>query len=106
MANDTEFGLASYFYTRDLRAPGGSPRRSSTASSAQYRAHLHRSGSFGAIKESGVGREGSKYGILDYTELKYLCVGCPDTRLWPDGSHPGARLRRMRAIFTRLAAYR
>jgi len=30
---------------------------------------------FGGIKESGIGREGSKYGILDYTELKYLCVG-------------------------------
>ena len=30
---------------------------------------------FGGIKESGTGREGSKYGILDYTELKYLCVG-------------------------------
>jgi succinate-semialdehyde dehydrogenase/glutarate-semialdehyde dehydrogenase len=76
MANDTEFGLASYFYTRDL---GRSWR---VAEALEYGIVGLNTGlistevaPFGGIKESGTGREGSKYGILDYTELKYLCVG-------------------------------
>jgi succinate-semialdehyde dehydrogenase / glutarate-semialdehyde dehydrogenase len=76
MANDTEFGLASYFYTRDL---GRSWR---VAEKLEYGIVGLNTGlistevaPFGGIKESGFGREGSKYGILDYTELKYLCVG-------------------------------
>jgi succinate-semialdehyde dehydrogenase/glutarate-semialdehyde dehydrogenase len=76
MANDTEFGLASYFYTRDLA------RSWRVAEGLEYGIVGLNTGlistevaPFGGIKESGTGREGSKYGILDYTELKYLCVG-------------------------------
>jgi succinate-semialdehyde dehydrogenase/glutarate-semialdehyde dehydrogenase len=76
MANDTEFGLASYFYTRDLA------RSWRVAEKLEYGIVGINAGiisnevaPFGGIKESGVGREGSKYGILDYTELKYMCIG-------------------------------
>jgi len=76
MANDTEFGLAAYFYTRDLS------RSWRVAEALEYGIVGLNTGlistevaPFGGIKESGTGREGSKYGILDYTELKYLCVG-------------------------------
>lgn len=76
MANDTEFGLASYFYTRDLA------RSFRVAEALEYGIVGLNTGlistevaPFGGVKESGTGREGSKYGILDYTELKYLCVG-------------------------------
>ena len=76
MANDTEFGLASYFYTRDLA------RAWRVAEALEYGIVGLNTGlistevaPFGGIKESGMGREGSKYGILDFTELKYLCVG-------------------------------
>ncbi len=76
MANDTEFGLASYFYTRDLA------RSWRVGEALEYGIVGINTGlistevaPFGGIKESGSGREGSKYGIEDYTELKYLCVG-------------------------------
>ena len=76
MANDTEFGLASYFYTRDLS------RSWRVSEALEYGMVGLNTGlistevaPFGGIKESGTGREGSKYGILDYTELKYVCVG-------------------------------
>ena len=76
MANDTEFGLAAYFYTRDLA------RSWRVAEALEYGIVGLNTGiisceeaPFGGWKESGVGREGSKYGILDYTELKYLCLG-------------------------------
>jgi succinate-semialdehyde dehydrogenase/glutarate-semialdehyde dehydrogenase len=76
LANDTEFGLASYFYTRDLA------RAWRVAESLEYGIVGLNTGiistevaPFGGVKESGIGREGSKYGILDYTELKYLCIG-------------------------------
>jgi succinate-semialdehyde dehydrogenase / glutarate-semialdehyde dehydrogenase len=76
MANDTEFGLASYFYTNDLT------RAMRVAEKLEYGIVGLNTGlistevaPFGGVKESGVGREGSKYGILDYTELKYLCIG-------------------------------
>ena len=76
MANDTEFGLASYFYTKDLA------RSWRVAEKLEYGIVGINAGiisnevaPFGGIKESGVGREGSKYGILDYTELKYMCIG-------------------------------
>jgi succinate-semialdehyde dehydrogenase / glutarate-semialdehyde dehydrogenase len=76
MANDTEFGLACYFYTRDLA------RSWRVAEALEYGIVGLNTGlistevaPFGGIKESGTGREGSRYGILDYTELKYLCVG-------------------------------
>jgi len=76
MANDTEFGLAAYLYTRDLA------RSWRVAEALEYGIVGLNTGiistevaPFGGVKESGIGREGSKYGILDYTELKYLCVG-------------------------------
>jgi succinate-semialdehyde dehydrogenase/glutarate-semialdehyde dehydrogenase len=80
MANDTEFGLASYFYTRDLA------RAWRVAEGLEYGIVGLNTGlistevaPFGGVKESGTGREGSKYGILDYTELKYLCIGGIET---------------------------
>jgi len=76
MANDTEFGLASYFYTRDIG------RAWRVAERLEYGIVGLNTGlistevaPFGGVKESGIGREGSKYGILDYTELKYFCIG-------------------------------
>jgi succinate-semialdehyde dehydrogenase/glutarate-semialdehyde dehydrogenase len=76
MANDTEFGLAAYLYTRDLA------RSWRVAESIEYGIVGLNTGiistevaPFGGVKESGIGREGSKYGILDYTEMKYVCVG-------------------------------
>ncbi|MDN3520002.1 NAD-dependent succinate-semialdehyde dehydrogenase [Halomonas ramblicola] len=76
MANDTPFGLASYFYTRDLA------RSWRVAEALEFGIVGLNEGiissevaPFGGIKESGIGREGSKYGIDDYIEIKYLCVG-------------------------------
>jgi succinate-semialdehyde dehydrogenase/glutarate-semialdehyde dehydrogenase len=76
LANDTEFGLASYVYTRDLA------RSWRVSEALEYGIVGLNTGlistevaPFGGIKESGFGREGSKYGILDYTEMKYVCVG-------------------------------
>ena len=79
MANDTEFGLASYFYARDI----GRVWRVSEA--LEYGIVGINAGiistevaPFGGVKESGIGREGSKYGIEDYLEMKYLCLGGVD----------------------------
>lgn len=76
MANDTEFGLAAYFYARDL----GRVWRVSEA--LEYGIVGVNSGiistevaPFGGVKESGLGREGSKYGIDEFLEIKYMCVG-------------------------------
>ncbi|WP_432258380.1 NADP-dependent succinate-semialdehyde dehydrogenase [Cupriavidus sp. TMH.W2] len=76
LANDTEFGLASYFYSRDIG------RVLKVAEALEYGIVGINEGlistevaPFGGVKESGLGREGSKYGIEDYLELKYLCVG-------------------------------
>ena len=76
MANDTEFGLAAYLYTRDLA------RSWRVAEAIEYGIVGLNTGiistevaPFGGVKESGIGREGSKYGILDYTEMKYVCIG-------------------------------
>jgi succinate-semialdehyde dehydrogenase/glutarate-semialdehyde dehydrogenase len=76
MANDTEFGLAAYVYTRDLA------RSWRVSEAIEYGIVGVNTGiistevaPFGGVKESGTGREGSKYGILDYTEIKYVCVG-------------------------------
>ncbi len=75
MANDTEYGLASYFYSRDMG------RIWRVSESLEYGMVGINSGilstvvaPFGGIKQSGIGREGSKYGIEEYTELKYLCM--------------------------------
>jgi len=76
MANDTEFGLAAYFYSRDIG------RIWRVAEGLEYGIVGVNEGiistevaPFGGVKESGTGREGSKYGIEDYLELKYLCMG-------------------------------
>jgi succinate-semialdehyde dehydrogenase/glutarate-semialdehyde dehydrogenase len=76
MANDTEFGLASYFYARDLG------RVWRVAEGLEYGIVGINEGlistevaPFGGVKESGIGREGSKYGIEDYLEIKYLAMG-------------------------------
>ena len=76
MANDTEFGLASYFYSRDIG------RIWRVAEQVEYGMVGINTGlvstevaPFGGMKESGFGREGSKYGIEDYIEVKYLCIG-------------------------------
>ena len=76
MANDTEFGLAGYFYTRDLA------RSWRVAEALECGIIGINTGiistevaPFGGIKQSGTGREGSKYGLDDYTELKYVCIG-------------------------------
>ncbi len=76
MANDTEFGLACYFYSRDI----GRVWRVSEA--LEYGIVGINEGiisnaaaPFGGVKESGQGREGSRYGLDDYTEIKYLCMG-------------------------------
>jgi succinate-semialdehyde dehydrogenase/glutarate-semialdehyde dehydrogenase len=76
LANDTEFGLAGYFYTRDLaRAWRVSEAMECGIVGLNTGIISTEVAPFGGIKESGIGREGSKYGILDYTELKYVCVG-------------------------------
>ena len=76
MANDTEFGLASYFYSRDLA------RVWRVSEALEYGMVGINAGiisteiaPFGGVKSSGIGREGSKYGIEDYLEIKYLCIG-------------------------------
>ena len=76
LANDTEFGLASYFYTRDLA------RTWRVSEALEYGMVGINEGiistevaPFGGCKSSGLGREGSKYGIDDYLEVKYLCMG-------------------------------
>ncbi len=76
MANDTEFGLASYFYTRDVG------RIFRVSEGLEYGIVGINAGlistavaPFGGVKESGFGREGSKYGMEDYMEVKYLCMG-------------------------------
>ena len=76
MANDTQFGLAAYFYTRDLA------RSWRVSEALEYGIVGLNTGlistevaPFGGVKESGTGREGSKYGLLDFTEIKYVCVG-------------------------------
>jgi len=76
LANDTEFGLAAYFYGRDIA------RVWRVAEALEYGIVGINTGiistevaPFGAVKESGLGREGSKYGIDEYVEIKYLCFG-------------------------------
>lgn len=76
MANDTEFGLASYFYTRDIG------RVWRVGEALEYGIVGINEGiistevaPFGGVKESGLGREGSHYGLDDYMEIKYMCMG-------------------------------
>ncbi len=75
LANATEFGLASYFYARDLS------RVFKVAEALDYGMVGINTGlistevaPFGGVKQSGHGREGSKYGIEDYLDIRYLCL--------------------------------
>lgn len=79
MANDTEFGLACYFFSRDVG------RIWRVAEGLEYGIVGINEGiisnemaPFGGVKESGQGREGSKYGLDDYLEIKYMCIGGVD----------------------------
>src|SRR5215510_2357132 len=76
MANDTEFGLAAYFYGRDIRrvwrAAEGLESGIVGINTGLISTEV---APFGGVKESGLGREGSKYGIDEYLEVKYLCFG-------------------------------
>ena len=76
MANDTEFGLAAYFYSRDIgriwRVSEGLEYGIVGVNEGIISTEV---APFGGVKESGTGREGSKYGIEDYLEIKYLCMG-------------------------------
>ena len=76
IANDTEFGLAAYFYGRDVG------RVWRVAEALEYGIVGINTGlistevaPFGGVKESGLGREGSKYGLDEFLEIKYLCLG-------------------------------
>jgi succinate-semialdehyde dehydrogenase/glutarate-semialdehyde dehydrogenase len=76
MANDTQYGLAAYFYARDIT------RVFRVAEQLEYGIIGANEGiistevaPFGGVKESGIGREGSKYGIEDYLEIKYVALG-------------------------------
>jgi succinate-semialdehyde dehydrogenase/glutarate-semialdehyde dehydrogenase len=76
LANRTEFGLASYFYSRDIG------RIWRVAEALEYGMVGVNTGMittevapFGGVKQSGLGREGSKYGIDEYVEVKYVCMG-------------------------------
>ncbi|WP_319587979.1 NAD-dependent succinate-semialdehyde dehydrogenase [uncultured Desulfobulbus sp.] len=76
LANDTPYGLAAYFFSRDI---GRIWRTAEALEYGMVGINTGRMSSeaapFGGIKESGIGREGSKYGIEEYLELKYLCLG-------------------------------
>ena len=76
LSNDTEFGLAAYFYNRDIG------RIWRVAERLEYGMVGVNTGlittevaPFGGVKQSGLGREGSKYGIDEYVEIKYVCMG-------------------------------
>ena len=76
MANDTEFGLASYFYSRDIgriwRAAEGLESGMVGINTGLLSTEV---APFGGVKQSGLGREGSHYGIEEFVEIKYLCFG-------------------------------
>ena len=75
-ANDTEFGLAAYFYSRDIgriwRVAEGLESGIVGINVGIISTEI---APFGGVKESGIGREGSKYGIEEFLEVKYLCMG-------------------------------
>jgi succinate-semialdehyde dehydrogenase / glutarate-semialdehyde dehydrogenase len=75
-ANDTEFGLASYFYSRDIgRAWRVGEKLEYGMVGINTGLISNEVAPFGGVKQSGLGREGSKYGIDEYLEMKYLCMG-------------------------------
>jgi succinate-semialdehyde dehydrogenase/glutarate-semialdehyde dehydrogenase len=75
-ANDTPFGLASYFYSQDVRRINRVARQLEAGIVGINEGALaSEAAPFGGVKESGYGREGSKYGLDDYLSIKYLCQG-------------------------------
>ena len=76
LANDTEFGLASYFYSRDIgriwRVAEGIESGMVGINTGMVSTEV---APFGGVKQSGLGREGSHYGIDEFVEVKYLCFG-------------------------------
>ena len=75
-ANDTPFGLATYFYSQDLRRIDRVSRQLEAGLVGINEGALSSEAApFGGVKESGYGREGSKYGLDDYLSTKYLCQG-------------------------------
>jgi succinate-semialdehyde dehydrogenase/glutarate-semialdehyde dehydrogenase len=76
LANDTEFGLAGYFYSNDIRRVWRVAERLETGMVGINTGLISTEvAPFGGVKQSGQGREGSKYGADDYLELKYMCFG-------------------------------
>ena len=76
LANDTPYGLAAYFYSRDIhRVWRVAEALEAGIVGINEGAISNAMAPFGGIKESGLGREGSRHGLDDYTELKYLCMG-------------------------------
>jgi succinate-semialdehyde dehydrogenase/glutarate-semialdehyde dehydrogenase len=76
LANDTEFGLAAYFYSRDIgRVWRVAEGLESGIIGINVGIISNEVAPFGGVKESGIGREGSKYGMEEFLEVKYLCMG-------------------------------
>ena len=76
LANDTDYGLAAYFYTRDIsRISRLVEQIECGILGVNENLVSNEMAPFGGIKQSGHGREGSKYGLDDYMELKYICLG-------------------------------
>ena len=76
LANATPYGLAAYFYTNDLRRAWRVGEALECGLVGINEALISTEvAPFGGVKESGLGREGSKYGIEDYLETKYMCFG-------------------------------
>jgi succinate-semialdehyde dehydrogenase / glutarate-semialdehyde dehydrogenase len=75
-ANDTPYGLAAYFYTRDARRIHRvAGQLEAGVVGANEGAVSSEAAPFGGVKESGYGREGSRYGLDDYLSVKYVCEG-------------------------------
>jgi len=76
LANDSEFGLASYFYSRDIgRVMRVAERLESGMVGVNTGLISTAEAPFGGVKQSGLGREGSKYGLDEFLEIKYICLG-------------------------------
>ena len=76
LANDTEFGLASYFFSRNMARIWRVAERLETGIVGVNEGIISTPvAPFGGVKASGIGREGSRHGLDEYTELKYLCMG-------------------------------
>ena len=76
LANDTPYGLAAFFYSRDIGRIWRVSEGLETGIVGINTGFISNEVSpFGGVKESGIGREGSKYGIEEWLEVKYLCMG-------------------------------